>query len=109
MIKVIVDGMTASGKSTLVNNLTRDLGLKLYQEEFRDPCNLLENFHHDKGKWGFLMQINFLFTGTWTVALCLKPHANNASKCQSETGITLSPRIKSFTLRTKRPPGIITL
>ena len=60
-IKIIVEGMTASGKSTIVNLLSERLGFKIMPEEFRDPLDLLSRFHHDT-RWAFPMQLNFLVT-----------------------------------------------
>lgn len=59
-IQIIVEGMTASGKSTIVNLLSERLGFKIMPEEFRDNLDLLNRFHHDKEKWAFPMQLNFL-------------------------------------------------
>ena len=60
-IQIIVEGMTASGKSTIVNLLSERLGFKIMPEEFRDPLDLLSRFHHDT-RWAFPMQLNFLVT-----------------------------------------------
>ncbi|MBQ3458834.1 MAG: deoxynucleoside kinase [Synergistaceae bacterium] len=60
-IQIIVEGMTASGKSTVVNLLSERLGFEIMPEEFRDPLDLLSRFHHDR-KWAFPMQLNFLVT-----------------------------------------------
>ena len=60
-IQIIVEGMTASGKSTVVNLLSERLGFKIMPEEFRDPLDLLSRFHHDN-RWAFPMQLNFLVT-----------------------------------------------
>ena len=60
-IQIIVEGMTASGKSTIVNLLSERLGFQVMPEEFRDPLDLLSRFHHDN-KWAFPMQLNFLVT-----------------------------------------------
>ena len=60
-IQIIVEGMTASGKSTIVNLLSERLGFKVMPEEFRDPLDMLGRFHHDR-KWAFPMQLNFLVT-----------------------------------------------
>lgn len=60
-IQIIVEGMTASGKSTIVNLLSQRLGFKVMPEEFRDPHDLLSRFHHDR-RWAFPMQLNFLVT-----------------------------------------------
>ena len=53
--------MTASGKSTIVNLLSKRLGFDVMPEEFRDPLDLLGRFHHNR-KWAFPMQLNFLVT-----------------------------------------------
>ena len=60
-IQIIVEGMTASGKSTIVNLLSERLGFKVMPEEFRDPLDLLGRFHHET-RWAFPMQLNFLVT-----------------------------------------------
>lgn len=77
-IQIIVEGMTACGKSTIVNLLSERLGFKVMPEEFRDPHDLLGRFHRETQaaaqnsnsnntsktayKWAFPMQLNFLVT-----------------------------------------------
>lgn len=60
-IQIIVEGMTASGKSTVVVLMAERLGFKVMPEEFRDQHDLLSRFHHDR-RWAFPMQLNFLVT-----------------------------------------------
>ena len=60
-IQIIVEGLTASGKSTIVNLLAERLGFKVMPEEFRDSHDLLSRFHHER-RWAFPMQLNFLVT-----------------------------------------------
>ena len=60
-IQIIVEGMRASGKSTVVDLLAERLGFKVMPEEFRDQHDLLSRFHHDR-RWAFPMQLNFLVT-----------------------------------------------
>jgi len=60
-IQIIVEGMTASGKSTIVNLLSERLGFEVMPEEFRDQYDLLSRFHHER-RWAFPMQLNFLVT-----------------------------------------------
>jgi deoxyadenosine/deoxycytidine kinase len=60
-VQIIVEGMTASGKSTVVNLLSERLGLRVMPEEFRDQYDLLRRFHLER-RWAFPMQLNFLVT-----------------------------------------------
>ena len=60
-VQIIVEGMTASGKSTTVELLARRLGLAVMPEEFRDQYDLLRRFHYER-RWAFPMQLNFLVT-----------------------------------------------
>ena len=60
-IQIIVEGMTASGKSTIVDLLSKRLNFEVMPEEFRDPLDLLGKFHHET-RWAFPMQLNFLVT-----------------------------------------------
>ena len=60
-VRIVVEGMTASGKSTVVDLLAERLGLKVMPEEFRDQYDLLRRFHHER-RWAFPMQLNFLVT-----------------------------------------------
>ena len=60
-VRLIVEGMTASGKTTTVDLISRRLGLSVMPEEFRDPYDLLRRFHHDR-TWALPMQLQFLVT-----------------------------------------------
>lgn len=58
-VQIIVEGMTASGKSTVVNLLSERMGLRVMPEDFRDQYDLLRRFHAER-RWAFPMQLNFL-------------------------------------------------
>ena len=60
-VRIVVDGMTASGKSTLVNMLSDELNLRIMPEMFEDPFELLPRYAYDP-KWCLPMQLNFLIT-----------------------------------------------
>lgn len=60
-VRIVVDGMTASGKSTLVNLLAAELNLTIMPEMFEDPFELLPRYAYDP-KWCLPMQLNFLIT-----------------------------------------------
>lgn len=60
-VQVVIDGMTASGKTTITSVLPERLSLRVMPEEFRDSYDLLNKFSQDK-KWCFPMQLNFLVT-----------------------------------------------
>ena len=60
-VPAVVDGMTGTGKSTIVNFLADKLDLEVMPEEFRDPYDLLSKYADDT-KWCYPMQLNFLMT-----------------------------------------------
>lgn len=60
-VQVVVEGMTASGKSTAVRLCSERLGLEIMQEQARDHFDLMGRFSRDR-RWAFPMQLNFLTT-----------------------------------------------
>jgi deoxyadenosine/deoxycytidine kinase len=60
-VQIVVEGMTASGKSTAVRLLSNALGLKIMQEQAKDHFDLMGRFSRDR-RWAFPMQLNFLTT-----------------------------------------------
>jgi len=56
----VVDGVTGVGKSSLVKIICEEMGLKPFSEMFEDENRLLHKFFHDREKWAFSMQTNFL-------------------------------------------------
>lgn len=59
-VEIVVDGVTGVGKSSLVNIICDEMGLKPFNEMFEDENRLLQKFFHDREKWAFAMQTNFL-------------------------------------------------
>lgn len=59
-VEIVVDGVTGVGKSSLVNIICEEMGLKPFSEMFEDENRLLNKFFHDREKWAFAMQTNFL-------------------------------------------------
>ncbi|MBO8158120.1 deoxynucleoside kinase [Thermosyntropha sp.] len=59
-VKIVVDGVTGVGKSSLVKILSEEFNLKPFSEMFEDENMLLHKFFHDRAKWAFPMQTNFL-------------------------------------------------
>lgn len=56
----MVDGVTGVGKSSLVKIICEEMQLKPFSEMFEDENRLLQKFFHDREKWAFSMQTNFL-------------------------------------------------
>ncbi len=59
-VKIVIDGMTGVGKSTLVKMVSEKFLLEPYEEIFLDENKLLHKFFRDREKWAFSMQVNFL-------------------------------------------------
>lgn len=59
-VEIVVDGVTGVGKSSLVRIISEEMGLKPFDEMFDDEYRLLHKFFHDREKWAFAMQVNFL-------------------------------------------------
>ena len=59
-VQIVVDGVTGVGKSSLVKIICEEMGLKPFSEMFEDENRLLHKFFHDREKWAFSMQTNFL-------------------------------------------------
>ena len=59
-VQIIIDGMTGVGKTTLVEILAKEFDLVPFDEIFEDENQLLHKFFHNREKWAFPMQINFL-------------------------------------------------
>lgn len=59
-VEIVVDGVTGVGKSSLVKILCEEFRLKPFNEMFEDQNRLLHKFFHDRPKWAFPMQTNFL-------------------------------------------------
>lgn len=59
-VQIVVDGVTGVGKSSLVKIISEEFHMKPFNEMFEDENRLLNKFFHDRAKWAFPMQINFL-------------------------------------------------
>lgn len=59
-VKLVIDGMTGVGKSSLVDIIAHELELVPYGEIFEDKHRLLYKFFEDRTRWAFPMQVNFL-------------------------------------------------
>lgn len=59
-VKLVIDGMTGVGKSSLVEIIAAELDLVPYEEIFEDKHRLLYKFFEDRKRWAFPMQVNFL-------------------------------------------------
>jgi deoxyadenosine/deoxycytidine kinase len=59
-VQIVVDGVTGVGKSSLVKIIAEEFDFKPFNEMFEDENRLLNKFFHDRAKWAFPMQTNFL-------------------------------------------------
>jgi len=59
-VEIVVDGVTGVGKTSLVQIISEEMDLKPFSEMFDDENRLLSKFFHDREKWAFPMQTNFL-------------------------------------------------
>lgn len=59
-VEIVVDGVTGVGKTSLVKIISEELQFKPFSELFEDENRLLQKFFHDREKWAFSMQTNFL-------------------------------------------------
>lgn len=59
-VEIVVDGVTGVGKTSLVKIISEELRFKPFSELFEDENRLLQKFFHDREKWAFSMQTNFL-------------------------------------------------
>lgn len=59
-VEIVVDGVTGVGKTSLVKIISEEFNLKPFNEMFDDENRLLHKFFHDRAKWAFPMQTNFL-------------------------------------------------
>ncbi len=59
-VRVVVDGMTGVGKTSLMEILVKEFGFKPYSEIFRDENNLLGKYYSEGRRWCFPMQLSFL-------------------------------------------------
>jgi deoxyadenosine/deoxycytidine kinase len=59
-VRLVVDGMTGVGKTSLMNVLVKDMGFTPYEEIFRDENNLLGKYYNEGSRWCFPMQLSFL-------------------------------------------------
>jgi len=59
-VQIVVDGVTGVGKSSLVQIISEEMGFRPFDEMFDDEYRLLHKFFHDREKWAFAMQVNFL-------------------------------------------------
>lgn len=59
-VEMVVDGVTGVGKSSLVKIICEEFEMVPFQEMFEDENQLLHKFFHNRQKWAFPMQTNFL-------------------------------------------------
>ncbi len=59
-VKVVVDGMTGVGKTSLMELIVKEFGFTPYIEIFRDENDLLGKYYNEGRRWCFPMQLSFL-------------------------------------------------
>lgn len=59
-VEIVVDGVTGVGKTSLVKIISEEMHYKPFSELFEDENRLLQKFFHDRERWAFSMQTNFL-------------------------------------------------
>jgi len=59
-VRVVVDGMTGVGKTSLMDVLVREFAFEPYLEIFRDENDLLGKYYNEGQRWCFPMQLSFL-------------------------------------------------
>ena len=57
-MKIVIDGLIGAGKSTQIENISKQLKLDVFKEPIHEwPLDL---FYEDNARWGFLMQMAVL-------------------------------------------------
>lgn len=59
-VRIVVDGMTGVGKTSLMDVLVKEFGFNPYNEIFRDENDLLGKYYSEGRRWCFPMQLSFL-------------------------------------------------
>jgi len=62
---IVIDGIIGAGKSTVANFLSKELGIKLYEELKEEVDNslaqrMLDRFYADQTRWSAIIQVMFL-------------------------------------------------
>lgn len=59
-VRVVVDGMTGVGKTSLMELMVGEFGFRPFIEIFRDENDLLGKYYNEGRRWCFPMQLSFL-------------------------------------------------